>query len=62
MRGGGCHGGRHGRVSERQGMMVGDRLELQGLLLRVVGGKNLIEDDECAVAISGREHEALAVG
>lgn len=43
-------------------MVLGDRLELEGLLLSVVSRQDLVEHDDCAVAVSCRKHEALTVG
>lgn len=42
--------------------MLGDRLELEGLLLSVVSRQDLVEYDDCAVAVSCRKHEALTIG
>ena len=42
-------------------MVVRDRLQLERLLLRVVRGEELVEDDERAVAVARGEHQALAV-
>lgn len=39
-------------VPDGQGVVVGDGLQLQRMLLRVICGQNLIEDDESAVAIA----------
>ena len=43
-------------------MVVRDGLQLERALLRVVGGEDLVEDDERAVAVARGEHQALAVG
>lgn len=42
--------------------MLGDGLELKGLLLGVVGGEDFIENHYGAVAVSGGEHETLTIG
>ena len=55
-------GGGGGGVGEREGVVVRDGLELEGVLLRVVRGEELVEDGEGAVAVARGEDEALAVG
>jgi hypothetical protein len=40
---------------------VRDGLELKRLLLNVVRGEDLIEDDDSAVSIPRREHHTLAI-
>ena len=38
-----------------------DRLKLQRLLLRVMRGKDLIEDDDSTVTVARGEHQALPI-
>jgi len=37
-------------------MMMSDALQLQSLLLRMMSGHDVIEDDEGAITIARREH------
>lgn len=42
-------------------MGVCDRLELEGLLLRMMRGKNLVKNDDCAIAITRSKNKTLSV-
>ena len=39
-----------------------DGLQLEGVLLRVMGGEDLVEDDERTVAVARGQHQRLPIG
>ena len=58
-----CRGRRRSAWGEKgHGVVVRNGLHLEGMLLCVMGRKDLVKDNDSAITIAGRKDQCLTIG